>query len=163
MARLVNRWYNRCDGVGRAGPSLMTHTYKSDFFREISEYSRRSAQEIVPLIVEIVEPRSVIDVGCGTGTWLSVFKDLGIDDVWGVDGDYVDRSLLQIPPERFMARDLAQPFVLDRVFDLVICLEVAEHLPPESAGTFVNSLVKLGPVILFSAAIPHQGGGSPRQ
>jgi SAM-dependent methyltransferase len=136
----------------------MTRTYTSDFFREISEPSRRSAQEIVPLILEMIQPRSVIDIGCGTGAWLSVFKDLGVDDVWGVDGDYVDRSLLQIPPERFIARDLTQPFTLERDFDLVISLEVAEHLPPESAGAFVGSLVKLGPVILFSAAIPRQGG-----
>jgi SAM-dependent methyltransferase len=131
VARLVGRCYNRCEGTGCSGLSLMTRTYTSDFFREISEPSRRSAQEIVPLILEMIQPRSVIDIGCGTGAWLSVFKDLGVDDVWGVDGDYVDRSLLQIPPERFIARDLTQPFTLERDFD---------------------------PVILFSAAIPRQGG-----
>jgi SAM-dependent methyltransferase len=136
----------------------MAHTYKSDFFTEISRYSLRSAQEIVPLIIEMAEPRSVVDVGCGTGTWLAVFRELGVDDVCGVDGDYVDRGLLQIPHEKFVVRDLAKPFTLNRVFDLVVSLEVAEHLPLESAETFVSSLVELGPVILFSAAVPRQGG-----
>jgi len=37
-------------------------------------------------------------------------------------------------------------------------LEVAEHLSPEAASTFVKSLVSASDFILFSAAIPLQGG-----
>jgi hypothetical protein len=54
--------------------------------------------------------------------------------------------------------DLTQPLALNRRFDLVVSLEVAEHLPPEAAEVFVQSLTGLGSVILFSAAIPFQGG-----
>ncbi len=50
------------------------------------------------------------------------------------------------------------PLPLERTFDLVVSLEVAEHLPPESAPAFVGSLARLGPAVLFSAAIPYQGG-----
>ena len=57
-----------------------------------------------------------------------------------------------------MPRDLAQPLRLRRTFDLVVSLEVAEHLPQRSADAFVESLTSLGPVVLFSAAIPLQGG-----
>src|SRR5262249_20231450 len=60
--------------------------------------------------------------------------------------------------ESFMAHDLKKPVRLGRQFDLVLSLEVAEHLPAEFAGTYVESLVKLGPIVLFSAAIPFQGG-----
>ncbi len=133
--------------------------YTRAFFEEISGPSRRSAVEIVPFLMEMLDPRSVIDVGCGVGSWLSVFHELGVTDLCGVDGDYVDRSLLQIPQEKFVVRDLTKPFTLNRVFDLVISLEVAEHLPPASAETFVSSLVELGPVILFSGDGPATRGG----
>ena len=134
------------------------HAYPSRFFECIIEGSRLSAQEIVPLVLELVQPRSVVDVGCGLGTWLSVFKGHGVDEILGIDGDYVDRSKLEIPEERYLAFDLKTPLRMSRKFDLVVSLEVAEHLPGEYAGIFVDSLTRLGPVILFSAAIPFQGG-----
>lgn len=68
------------------------------------------------------------------------------------------KKKLEIPEERFLSFELNNPFRIDRQFDLVISLEVAEHLPKECAATFVDSLTRLGPVILFSAAIPFQGG-----
>ena len=132
--------------------------YTEQFYQGQTDGSRRSAKEIVPLVLELIQPKSVIDVGCGAGTWLSVFKELGIDEVFGIDGNYVNEEILQIPKERFLAVDLKNPIQLDRRFDLVVSLEVAEHLPEECAETFVDSLIGLGPVILFSAAIPFQGG-----
>lgn len=124
----------------------------------LNEGSRRSAREVVPLVLELIQPEHVIDVGCGVGTWLSVFTELGVEDILGLDGDHVDRKMLEIPKERFVAFDLRKPLRLSRQFDLVVSLEVAEHLPKECAESFVDSLARLGPVILFSAAIPLQGG-----
>lgn len=132
--------------------------YDERFFEEIEEGSQRSAQEVVPLVLEIIQPKSIIDVGCGTGTWLSVFRDHGVEDIWGIDGDYVSKQMLHIPEERYLTLDLRQPARLERQFDLVVSLEVGEHLPTEVADTFVDSLVGLGPVVLFSAAIPFQVG-----
>jgi SAM-dependent methyltransferase len=132
--------------------------YSTEFYRHQQDGSRRSAEAIAPLLLDLVRPRSVIDVGCGVGTWTAVFRALGVEDVHGVDGEWVDRALLQIPVERFLPADLTRPIALDRAFDLVVSLEVAEHLPETAADTFVDSLVRLGPVVAFSAAIPHQGG-----
>jgi hypothetical protein len=70
----------------------------------------------------------------------------------------VNRALLQIPEERFLSVDLKRPFHINSHFDLVVCLEVAEHLPEEIAECFIGSLTRLGSVVLFSAAIPSQGG-----
>jgi SAM-dependent methyltransferase len=112
----------------------------------------------VPLILALVKPQSVVDVGCGLGTWLSVFKKLGVKDVLGIDGEHVDRSMLEIPAEQFLPFDLTETILINREFDLVVSLEVAEHLPEECAKVLIKSLTKLGPVILFSAAIPFQGG-----
>lgn len=132
--------------------------YTKGFYEEIAEGSRRSAKQVVPLVLELVEPKSVIDVGCGVGAWLAVFREAGVEDLLGVDGDYVGPQLLQIPAERFQPFDLKKPFSLRRQFDLVVSLEVAEHLPAACAPGFVDSLIRLGPVVLFSAAIPFQGG-----
>ncbi|MDQ3937859.1 MAG: glycosyltransferase [Chloroflexota bacterium] len=132
--------------------------YGSNFFERFREGSRRSARAVVPLVLDLVGPRSVVDVGCGMATWLAVFRELGVEDVLGIDGDYVDRGGLEIPVERFVAADLERPPVFDRRFDLVMSLEVAEHLSPEHADAFVDLLTRLGPAVLFSAAIPGQGG-----
>lgn len=123
-----------------------------------SEGSKRSAEIVLKIVCDLISPSSVIDVGCSIGTWLSVCSTVGIKDFFGVDGDYVDRNSLMIPRDRFKAFDLAQSFRLDRRFDLVMTLEVAEHLPKEAASGFVHSLTELGSVVLFSAAIPFQGG-----
>jgi len=132
--------------------------YDVGFFRALQPGSLASARVIVPIVVELLGPTSVVDVGCGVGTWLSVFQELGVGDVIGVDGDYVDGNQLLIEPARYVAHDLEQPLRLDRSFDLAVSLEVAEHLAPEAAATFVESLVRLAPAVLFSAAIPEQGG-----
>jgi 2-polyprenyl-3-methyl-5-hydroxy-6-metoxy-1,4-benzoquinol methylase len=142
--------------IGKA--NVMTQPYTSAFFGGQRGLSRRSAELVLPMIIAEIKPSTVIDVGCGVGTWLAVLAESGVADVWGIDGDYVERSLLQIPQERFLAHDLTKPVHLERRFDLVLCLEVAEHLPADSAPTLIDSLVSLGPVILFSAAIPYQGG-----
>lgn len=132
--------------------------YTSDFFYTIRGASHRSAQTIAPMVLDLVQPKSIVDVGCGDGTWLSVFQRLGVIDIFGLDGDYVDLRLLQIPQDQFRATDLSLPFQLPRNFDLAVSLEVAEHLLPSSAKGFIDSLTKLAPVVLFSAAIPLQGG-----
>jgi SAM-dependent methyltransferase len=134
--------------------------YSSDFFAAHRDGARRSAGVIVPLVLTLVPARSVIDVGCGQGTWLSVFAAHGVADVHGIDGDYVDRDRLEIPPGRFLAHDLSRPLRLDRTFDLAVSLEVAEHLPEHAADAFVESLARLAPVVLFSAAAPYQGGNN---
>jgi SAM-dependent methyltransferase len=136
----------------------MTQPYTTDFFTARRAGARRSARVIVPFVLELVAPRSVIDVGCGDGTWLSVFHEHAITDVYGVDGDYVDRARLEISQDRFHPHDLSRPLHLERTFDLAVSLEVAEHLPADAADDFVASLARLAPVVLFSAAVPYQGG-----
>ncbi len=132
--------------------------YTNNFYETIRDGTRRSAEAVMPLVTEWIRPRRVVDVGCGVGAWLSAARDLGVEDVLGMDGDYVDRRLLLIPEDRFLAADLNSPPPLEQPFDLVISLEVAEHLPPERAAGFIEYLTGLGPVVLFSAAIPHQTG-----
>lgn len=131
----------------------------SDLYVHIEETHNLNAPNVVvPLLMNIMPIRSVLDVGCGTGTWLRVLADKGVTEFLGVDGDHMDLSLLRISKDNFVTKDLRQSFSLGRRFDLVLSLEVAEHLPESSADGFVKTLCEHGDVILFSAAIPGQGG-----
>ena len=114
----------------------------------------------MPILIDLVHPASVIDIGCGVGTWLQVFREIGVADILGVDGAYVDRAQLRIPTAGFLARDVSQPLEpLGRRFDLALCLEVAEHVEEARAENLLGSLTALAPVVFFSAAVPGQGGG----
>ena len=133
-------------------------TYSPSFFNEMMPESLSSAKVVVPLVENLIRPSSVVDVGCATGAWLSAFLEHGVKTIVGLDGTYVDSTALLIPSQCFMATDLTKPFSLPNQYDLALSLEVAEHLSANSAQGFVRSLCQLAPVILFSAALPGQGG-----
>jgi SAM-dependent methyltransferase len=120
--------------------------------------SAYAASRIISAMRAILTVRSVVDVGCARGTWLREWQAQGVEDVVGVDGDYVDREKLEIDARRFTVSDLAAPFSLGRRFDLAQSLEVAEHLPKDRAISFVADIVAHAPIVLFSAATPGQGG-----
>ena len=132
--------------------------YDKDFYETQKTGSYKSAQVVLPLVQKMLGATSVCDIGCGIGTWLHCWQELGVEDILGIDGDYVDTKQLMIPAAKFRGADLGQPIKCERRFDLAMSLEVAEHLPPDRATSFVSDLIALAPVILFSAAVPGQGG-----
>src|SRR4051794_27578159 len=81
--------------------------YDAAFFDAQREESLRSARVVVPLLLNVIQPRSVVDFGCGVGAWLRAFEENGVTEFMGYDGDYVDRDRLLIPRERFCVTDLA--------------------------------------------------------
>ncbi len=134
--------------------------YSKSFYNIYITDSVGSAEQVVPQVIKLLSPKSVVDVGCGVGTWLSIFQKHGITDILGIDGDYVNRDQLLFNQKYFLSHDLTQPLPPEkhRRFDLAVSLEVAEHLPEANADQFISTLVSFAPVILFSAAIPYQGG-----
>jgi SAM-dependent methyltransferase len=134
------------------------HTYDSIFYEYQREGSLRSARALLPLVVSLLDVKSVLDVGCGAGAWLAAYRGLGATDCIGVDGDYVDRDLLMVEPSWFSPRDITKRFDFGREFDLVQCLEVAEHIPGNACDTLIDNIVRHGRKVLFSAAVPGQGG-----
>lgn len=132
--------------------------YDNDFFKYVNSGAIDSANEIYPHVFNDIPIKSVLDVGCGQGAWLSVWKNFGVSDITGIDGSYVDRDNLLIDEKDFITHDLSYEFNLNRRFDIVQSLEVAEHLPEKSARGFVDSLVRHGDLIIFSAAPKGQGG-----
>jgi 2-polyprenyl-3-methyl-5-hydroxy-6-metoxy-1,4-benzoquinol methylase len=130
------------------------------YIHEIDVHNTTAAERVVPKILKLFSPNSVLDVGCGIGTWLTVFKKHGVMKIKGIDGDYVNRNqlFLNIKKDEFIGYDLSTPFTLNEHYDLLICLEVAEHLPPNSAKGFIESLCHHSDVIIFGAAVPGQWG-----
>lgn len=134
------------------------HIYKDNFMSYSDRSGQASAKAVIDLLLPLLSPRSVLDVGCARGTWLSVWRDLGHCEVVGIDGDYVNLADLRIAASSFQSHDLHTPLRLGRRFDLAQSLEVAEHLPEERAAGFVADLVAHADIVLFAAARPGQGG-----
>jgi SAM-dependent methyltransferase len=128
------------------------------YIHDTNIHHSKDAEHIVPFIIKLFHPSSVLDVGCGLGNFLKVFIDSGIKDVAGIEGEWLDVSKLAIDKYFVQIKDLEQPFDLARRFDIAICLEVAEHLSGNSAEQLVESLTSHSDIIIFSAAVPEQGG-----
>jgi len=134
--------------------------YSREFHRAILGESAQGANGIWPVVLAVTgAPTSVVDFGCGLGTWLAVLQRLVPGcEVTGVDHPGVTQADLLIPRDRFVPSDLQRAIDLERKFDLCMSIEVAEHLPPDAARQFVQSLTRHSDRILFSAAMPGQGG-----
>jgi SAM-dependent methyltransferase len=136
-------------------------SYSAIWFEKNKNNSYVSGAIFAPIVSDFLAPHpieAVVDVGCGVGGWAAAFKEYGAQEILGVDGDYVDRKQLLIPEDLFIAADLEKPLVLVKTASIAICMEVGEHLPDQSAPVLVKSLTQIAPVVLFSAAIPNQGG-----
>lgn len=119
--------------------------YSPDNYARLGCGPRQSAEQIVPLLMDWVRPASVVDIGCGQGSWLAVFKEHGVQRITGVDGPWA-RPHLQVPDDVFVAADLTSPISLPERYDLALCLEVAQYLPSTAAEGLVASLAQAAPV-----------------
>lgn len=131
--------------------------YNADHQQAIAE-KLASARILLPMVRELMPVDSVIDVGCGYGAFLAVWQELGVADWLGVEGPWITRENLLVEADRVVVRDLEAPLDLDSQADLAMCLEVGEHLTPARAPGLIADLVACAPTVLFSAAIPGQGG-----
>jgi trans-aconitate methyltransferase len=84
------------------------HQYVPTWYENMERSAERSARAVLPIVIDIVRPQSVVDIGCGTGGWLKVLTERGVSDVVGVDGPTVPTHLLKITEQQFYAIDLAR-------------------------------------------------------
>lgn len=142
-----------------AVPDSPATPYDHGFYDAQAAGSQRSAEVVLPIVFELIRPTSIVDVGCGVGTWLAAATGLGVTDVMGLDGAYAVDAGLRVDRASFTPTNLAESIPsLGRRFDLAMSLEVAEHLPAARSDGFVTDLCALADVVLFSAAIPGQLG-----
>lgn len=157
----VWRWRRTLTGRNGHMEEKITKTgiYDAGFYARISKRSYKAARTVLPLLIEAGIPfGSVTDVGGGTGSWSRAALRLGATRVTLIDGAHVDPSSLAVPPACFIARNLTQRMTIPTRSDLAICVEVAEHLPPPRAAGFIEDLCAISDNVLFSAALPFQGG-----
>lgn len=121
------------------------------------DWRRGHARGVVSLLLNYIQPKSVIDMGCGMGFFLAEMERNGAT-IHGVDGPWTEELETEVPLSNYTIQDLNSPYVSDKRYDLCSSLEVAEHLEPERSEPFVDELVALSDTVLFSAAIPGQKG-----
>jgi hypothetical protein len=136
--------------------------YNDRFYQGQMAESYNSAKIYASYLSNFLVPKTVVDVGCGRGTWLKAFHEIGAKKLVGFDGAWNTQSAMVEKSISFNACDLNKPISVNNSerFDLAISLEVAEHIEPSSALTFVTSLTNLSDIVLFSAAFTGQGGKS---
>lgn len=131
--------------------------YDEAFYSSLEDGSLQSATVVLGMIRKRVAFRSVIDVGSGSGAWLEAAHQHGARHLVGVDGGWLPANRAY-PHASLVVADLNRAGCLVGAYDLAICLEVAEHLRPESSATLVASLCNCSQVVLFSAALTRQFG-----
>jgi SAM-dependent methyltransferase len=133
--------------------------YDAEYFvRDIDGPARTSAPTVAASILGDLAPKTAIDVGCGTGALLAQLRSAGCD-VIGLEYAEPARVLchsrgLDVRPFDLVSDSLAD----NRTYDVAISMEVAEHLPETVADRYVDLLAFLGKTIVFTAALPGQGG-----
>jgi len=132
--------------------------YSADFMSWLTMGSARSARAVLGVLFGMYKASSVLDVGCGPGAWLVTAGELGATILCGVDGQWVGGDSLLSSKFTFRTCDLELPLPDLGRFDACVSVEVAEHLSEKQAAKFVASLCCASDVIVFSAAIPLQGG-----
>jgi SAM-dependent methyltransferase len=105
-------------------------------------------------IVATLAPRTVLDAGCAMGLLVEALRQRGVE-AWGIDiSSYaigrVDASaapycavgsILEQPPAHFPQR-----------YDLVVSIEVLEHLPQRESELGLRNLCGLADELLFSSS-----------
>jgi len=132
--------------------------YDETFYAGQVDGSLRSARAYVAHLFALWQPESVIDIGCGKGTWLAACGERGVRRLAGLDGDWVSQDMMVDPAIAFRRADLREAVRTEERYDLAMSLEVAEHLPASSAESFVRTLVAHAGAIVFSAAYVGQPG-----
>lgn len=172
-------WRGAVDLVEQALTGAVTEpgAVKVDYAYNLSDYNEMQgvitswetpqAMFLGEWLRQRLQPASVLDVGCGPGVYLVPFKPDAL--VLGVDGAPEGGKALEAGEfERvdlrdnwwptFEKRDDTWVFSPTKNFDLALCIEVAEHLPPDRADYIVDLLATSADNVFFSAARPGQVG-----
>lgn len=107
-------------------------------------------------IINLYNPNSVLDVGCGVGKSLNFFLSKNID-VLGIEGSHLAISEAK-NPQLILKYNLNKAVNIHKRFDLIWCFEVAEHIHPDFTDNLMQTFLNHSDTIIMSAARPGQGG-----
>ncbi len=137
--------------------SLAQH-YNADFYADQIPSSVQSAKIILSELFKYTAPNSILDIGCGKGTWLAAAESLGVTSLHGIDGPWVTAASLLSKSIHFKPANMEQLIPIEQRYDLAISVEVAEHISLARAPAFVGALCDASDVVMFGAAVVGQGG-----
>lgn len=103
------------------------------------------------------DPKRVADLGCGTGRYCKIFESFD----WKVDGYEGTEGISELGIyDNIHQFDLSSPISgVDTEYDLVVCLEVGEHIPQNKEHIFIDNVSKFtSKDLVLSWAVPGQGG-----
>lgn len=132
--------------------------YNANYYKKHETGSYQSAIQILEYLNSFIDFNSVIDFGCGMGTWCKALNNLGVKNFLGIDKHHYDPAYMLIPADKYIQFDLRRPLELIRRVDMAISVEVAEHVNSEYSDIFIKNLCSCSEIVLFSAAITYQGG-----
>lgn len=127
--------------------------YDKEFYNRNYKFQKALAYELAPWIADKYNPKTIVDFGCGCGHFSGTIAKYSGGHVFGLNGDIPRNAEIEV-----FQYDLSENIETAEKNDLVISLEVAEHIPEEKADIFIDNLTAAGDTILFSAATPGQGG-----
>lgn len=135
---------------------VQNQVYDRCFYEEANEEKRRSSRKVATIINSHLEFSTILDIGCGCGLYLAEFQRLGKETL----GCEASRDAIKMAPQNVTVFfcDVTRPILLNRRFDLVFCIEVAEHIPRARSGQLVRNCIAYGDTVVFTAAPRGQGG-----
>lgn len=131
-------------------------TYKFSVTRYNYESAKKILSVIVPLLPKV---SSVLDLGCGLGAWSSV-----LEEQLNPKLELIDHPATPIEELLVEDKSVFKPLNLDISLpcegqrDMILCIEVLEHFKEEVALRLHDFICNSTDLVLFSAAVPGQGG-----
>jgi len=135
---------------------LKKKIYDKYFYEDANDLKTRSSRQFAEIITSFYDFQNVFDMGCGCALYLHEFHRLG-KDVLGCDASL---DAVKLAPKDFTVFhcDLTKPISINRKFDLILCIEVAEHIHRKFSSQLIDNCTNCGDKVIFSAAPPGQGG-----
>lgn len=132
-------------------------TYDLDWYKGLASMHTHSERALWAVLAYFGRPKSLADFGCGDGWMVRTAQEAGVLDSLGIE---VNESVYSVATGiDVVVEDLTAPCDLKRTFDIVLSLEVGEHLPEAAADTYIDTLVKhTKETLIFTAAKVGQGG-----
>lgn len=135
--------------------------YNDKYYNRHFVQYREWEKSIGKHIFDTIRPSSIIDLGCGVGSYLEGALHAGCKDIKGIELSYVmaKKYIVEDVSPYISEGDATDDLGIDRRFDCVVSFEVAEHIDPEGTEKFIENLINLSNnYIVMTAAPPGQSG-----
>jgi len=142
---------------------MVDYNYSDNFYKSVSVRAEETADQVIKILYNFIEQmKSIKDIGCGSGTWLKKFNEIGqFQKIFGFDLIGAIEKDVRSLDEKIVFEAIDFENIVENIFpktDLSLFLEVAEHLTENTAKKIIKFICETSNMVIFSAAIPGQGG-----